>query len=137
MEPSEETQQAEINERQARSARALVTLIGIAMLLTLTIPFAIGIASYWLLGHYGVASGMLRLSISVGAGLAGVFLLNLLVMIPLTAVAATQSRRLEAAYQGEGVDDVEARKLIQTLARHDDNSSDTSATSEKPSPPSD
>lgn len=121
MEPSAETQQAEIDERERRTARALVTLIGIAMILTLALPVAIGIASYWLLGHYDVVSGMLRLLVSVGAGLLGVFLLNLLVMIPLTAVAATQSRRLEAAYQGEGADDTEARKLIQTLASHDGN----------------
>lgn len=137
MEPSPEISRAEMGERQQRSSRALLILISIVMVLTLTLPFVIGIASYWLLGHYDVASGMLRLWVSVGTGLVGVFLLNLLIMIPLTAVAATQSMRFDAAFQGQGPDDAHARKLIHTLASQDDKRADVPATSDQsPTSPS-
>lgn len=136
MEPTPEISRAEMGERLRRSSRALMILMSIGMVLTLVLPVVIGIASYWLLGHYDVASSMLRVWISISAGLIGVFLLNLLVMMPLTTIAATQSARLHAAFQGQGPDDVHARKLIHTLATQNTNDSDSSTMREHEPPSS-
>lgn len=75
---------------------------------------------------------MLRLWLSIGAGLLGLALLHVVVMIPLTTFMATQAKRMRDAFEGTGVDVRQAHALLHAI---EDVQSSRTDTADPPSSP--
>lgn len=105
----------DLQERQRRSTRVIVVLIAVVLILGLALPLVFGFATHWLLSYYEVATPPLRIWLSVGASVAALVLIHTVVMVPLTTFMATQSARLQSAFEGEGLHEAQAQKLIQTV----------------------
>lgn len=97
---------------ERRTKAMVVVVVAVGMLVALALPVAAGFLAHYLLADFtdGV---MLRLLLSITAGLVTMFLCNFLIVLPLGAFAGTALQRFETS-----LDDDE-RALLGELHAHD------------------